>query len=52
MAPIVNLMCMKPLEDGDASGQSKFNSVENVRHIKFRMLASDWLLGADEFLPN
>ena len=39
-----NLMCMKLLEEDGASGQSKFNSVENVRHIKFR-LALDWVLG-------
>ena len=37
VAPKVNLMCMMLLEDSGASGPSKFNSVENVRHIKFRL---------------
>ena len=38
VAPIVNLMCMKLLGEGCGSGQSKFNSVEKVRLIKFRIL--------------
>ena len=50
---------MMLLDDSGASGPSKFNSVENVRHIKFR-LALDWTgfwvvhlcCAADEFLSK